>query len=60
MATEIALSPYILLDSMLQQPGMLGDDDHWIGPMGFSKKRRKIQNRINQRAHREFQMVLCW
>lgn len=54
MATPIAnsRSPRILLDRMLQQPGLLGDDDDWTGSTSFA--RRKLQNRTNQRAHREF------
>jgi hypothetical protein len=49
----MALSPFILLDRMLQQPGLLGDDDDWTGSTSIAR-RRKLQNRINQRAHREF------
>jgi hypothetical protein len=53
MTTQIALSPFILLDRMLQQPVLLGDDDDWTGSSSVAR-RRKLQNRINQRAHREF------
>jgi hypothetical protein len=49
----MGLSPFILLDRMLQQPGLLGDDDDWTGSTSIAR-RRKLQNRINQRAHREF------
>jgi len=53
MATQIALNTYVLLDLMLQQPSLPGDDDGWNGSTS-NARRRKLQNRTNQRAHREF------
>jgi hypothetical protein len=55
MATQIALNPYALLDLMLRQPSLLGEYDGWNGSMS-NVRRRKLQNRVNQRAHREFSM----
>jgi hypothetical protein len=57
MATESALNPYTFLDRMPQQPGLLGDDEDWTG-FSSSTKRRKLQNRINQRARRKFSRCL--
>jgi hypothetical protein len=53
MATQVSLEPYLLLELMLQQPSLLGDDDSWNGSTS-NARRRKLQNRVNQRAHREF------
>jgi len=52
MASQIAPTPYIFLDRMLQQPGLVGNDADWTGSASFA--RRKLQNRINQRNRREF------
>ena len=52
MATETALSPGIMPDPVLQKLGLPRGHDDWTGSTG--SKRRKLQNRINQRAHREF------
>ena len=52
MDTQTIPGPCIVLDRMIQQPGLLGDDDDWTGSTSWAK-RRKVQNRVNQRAHRE-------
>ena len=38
MATQISLSPYIVLDRMLQRPGLLGDDDDWTSSTSVRKE----------------------
>ena len=42
----------LVLERMQQQSGLLGAEDDWTG-VTSSAERRRVQNRINQRAYRE-------
>lgn len=50
MAMDITrpLEP-IILEPMVQQPRLLGLEDDWTGVTN-SAERRRVQNRLNQRA----------
>jgi hypothetical protein len=42
----------VVLERMPQQSGLLGAEDDWTG-VTSSAERRRVQNRINQRAYSE-------
>jgi hypothetical protein len=53
MAGQIWQSPHLFLDRMQQTSGLLGDNDDWTGSTSYARRKR-LQNRVNQRAHRKF------
>jgi hypothetical protein len=50
MAAYTALSLHFGMEHMLQEPGLSMEDNDWTSSSS-SFKRRKLQNRVNQRAH---------
>lgn len=53
MAGQNWQNPHLFLDRMQQKSGLIGDNDDWTGSTSYAT-RKKLQNRVNQRAHRMF------